>query len=64
MGADTSNDTLLEQIFKISEMGTVNIMNPATVKKAALKSGFHELAQFIEADPNAYKIYIRTGELP
>ena len=57
-------DTLHEQILAISELGNVDITNPTAVKKAAQKSGYQELVDFIESDNHAYRVFILTGELP
>jgi len=53
MEVQIMTDILHEQILAISELGKVDITSPTAVKKAAQKSGYQELVDFIESDSNA-----------
>jgi hypothetical protein len=56
------SDTVTEQIAAMRDGGKTDMLDTNAVRKSALQRGFHELADFIESNREAYARFILTGE--
>jgi hypothetical protein len=55
-------EKVLEQIFAIRKSGVTNMFDVARVRDEAVKHGFRELAEFLEAHKKEYCSFILTGK--
>ncbi len=56
------SDKVKEQILAIRKTGQSNMFDVNAVQRLALEAGFHELADFLEADRKTYTTFILTGK--